>query len=102
MGIFSFFRSSPPARSADKAKERLQLLLALERKSSTGLDFLPQLQDDLIKVISKYVQIDNDKVSIGVERGTDYSVLDINIELPSQSEVKPARRPLTPSPAPAT
>ncbi len=83
MGIFSFFRTSPPQRSADQAKERLQVLLALERSSGNKPSFLPQLQDDIMKVISKYVQIDNDKVLIEVERGPDVSMLDINIELPS-------------------
>jgi cell division topological specificity factor len=94
VGIFSFFRTSPPQRSADKAKERLQVLLALERNSSSVPSFLPELQDDILKVISKYVQIDNDKVLIEVERGPDVSMLDINIELPSASEVKRAKRPV--------
>ena len=39
VGIFSFFRSSPPQRSADQAKERLQVLLALERSSSNAPSF---------------------------------------------------------------
>jgi cell division topological specificity factor len=98
VGIFSFFRSSPPQRSADQAKERLQVLLALERSSSNAPSFLPQLQDDILKVIAKYIQIDNDKVLIEVERGPDVSMLDINIELPAAMEAKrpkaPARRRL--------
>jgi len=70
VGIFSFFRSSPPQqRSAEQAKERLQVLLALERSASNAPSFLPQLQDDILKVIAKYIQIDNDKVLIEVERG---------------------------------
>lgn len=88
MGIFSFFRTSPPQRSADQAKERLQVLLALERNSSSAPSFLPQLQDDIMKVIAKYIQLDNDKVLIEVERGPDVSMLDINIELPATSETK--------------
>jgi cell division topological specificity factor len=88
VGIFSFFRTSPPERSADRAKERLQVLLALERKPGNGLSFLPQLQEDIIKVISKYVPIDNDKVMIEVERGMDVSMLDINIELPATVDKK--------------
>lgn len=93
VGIFSFFRTSPPQRSADQAKERLQVLLALERNSNNAPSFLPQLQDDIIKVIAKYVQVDNDKVLIEVERGPDVSMLDINIELPAASEVKRAKAP---------
>jgi len=98
VGIFSFFRTSPPQRSADQAKERLQVLLALERNSGEAPSFLPQLQDDIIKVIAKYVQVENDKVLIEVERGPDVSMLDINIELPASTAAKrpkaPARRRL--------
>ena len=36
-----------------------------------------------MQAIRKYVEIDNDKVSIEVERGPQVSVLDINIELPT-------------------
>ncbi|MGI9436150.1 MAG: cell division topological specificity factor MinE [Geminicoccaceae bacterium] len=92
VGIFSFFRTSPAERSADQAKERLQVLLALERNSSSAPSFLPQLQDDIMKVIAKYIQIDNDKVLIEVERGPDVSMLDINIELPSATESRRTKK----------
>ena len=80
--LFGFFRTPTP-RSADTAKERLQILLALERSGSAWPNFLPQLQEDVMQAIRKYVEIDNDKVSIEVERGPQVSVLDINIELPT-------------------
>ena len=80
--LFGFFRAPPP-RTADTAKERLQVLLALERSSSAWPNFLPQLQEDVMQAIKKYVEIDYDKVSIEVERGPQVSVLDINIELPA-------------------
>jgi cell division topological specificity factor len=81
--LFRFFRAAPP-RTADTARERLQVLLALERSSGSGWpNFLPQLQEDIMQVIKKYVEVDNDKVSIEVERGPVVSMLDINIELPA-------------------
>jgi cell division topological specificity factor len=80
--LFGFFRSPAP-RSAETAKERLQVLLALERSGGAWPNFLPQLQEDVMQAIRKYVEIDNDKVSIEVERGPQVSVLDINIELPT-------------------
>ncbi len=85
VGIFNFFRAPRP-RSADRARERLQILLALERNPSRGLSFLPQLQEEIVGVIKKYVEIDNNKISIEVERGPDISMLDINIELPGSME----------------
>ena len=84
MKLLSMFRTAPPPRTADTAKERLQILLALERSSSSSWpDFLPQLQKDIMQVIKKYVEIDDDKVSIEVERGPEVSTLDINVELPA-------------------
>ncbi len=81
MQLLSFFRASPP-RTADTAKERLQVLLALERSSTSSWpNFLPQLQRDIMQVIKKYVEIDDDKVSIEFERGPEVSMLDINVEL---------------------
>jgi cell division topological specificity factor len=81
--LLSLFRAAPP-RTADTAKERLQILLALERGSgSSWPNFLPQLQKDIMQVIKKYVEIDDDKVSIEVERGPEVSMLDINVELPA-------------------
>lgn len=85
VGIFNFFRAPRP-RSADHAKERLQVLLAIERNNNRGLSFLPQLQEEIVGVIKKYVEIDNNKISIEVERGQDISMLDINIELPASME----------------
>jgi cell division topological specificity factor len=87
--LFGFFRAPPP-RTADTAKERLQVLLALERSGSAWPNFLPQLQEDVMQAIKKYVEIDNDKVSIEVERGPLVSVLDINIELPAMAAASAA------------
>lgn len=80
----NFFRPSP-TRTADTAKERLQVLLALERRSSSGPNFLPQLQDEILQVIKKYVEVDNDKVTVEVDRRPEVSMLGINIELPTSA-----------------
>lgn len=87
--LLDLFRS-PAARTADTAKERLQVVLALERSKTAGPSFLPQLQEELLLVIKKYVDIDNENVSIELERGPEFSMLDINIALPVAP--KPSRR----------
>jgi cell division topological specificity factor len=87
--LLDLFRAPAP-RTADTAKERLQVVLALERTASSGPSFLPQLQEELLQVIKKYVDIDNENVSIELERGPEISMLDINIELPAAP--KPSRR----------
>lgn len=87
--LLDLFRSPAPA-TADTAKERLQVVLALERNANSGPSFLPQLQEEILQVIKKYVDIDNENVSIELERGPEISMLDINIELPAAP--KPSRR----------
>ncbi len=89
MRIFDFFRSSPPPPSpAKQAKERLQIVMAHERGGRCGPDFLPSLQRELLAVIGKYVDIDANKVEVKLDRGSDVSTLEVNVELPTP--LKPA------------
>ena len=53
-------------RSADSAKERLQLVLIHDRTDLTPAE-LDSLRDDLIATISRHVSIDEDAVQIDVE-----------------------------------
>lgn len=54
-------------RSAENAKERLQLVLIHDRTDLTPAE-LDALKDDLLAAISRYVEIDPQAVRIGVER----------------------------------
>ena len=51
-------------KTASVAKERLQIILAHERsgRSAHQPDYLPDLQRDLIAVLSKYVRINPDDI----------------------------------------
>jgi cell division topological specificity factor len=89
MGIFSFFRSRNDGTTAKVAKDRLQVLIAHERSSRDGPDFLPMLRQDIMDVIRKYVPIGDDSVSVNVEQQDACDVLELNITLPEQ-EVKKA------------
>lgn len=78
-----FFRPRRTA-TAQQAKDRLQILLAHERRGGSGApDYLPQLQSDIIEVIKKYVKVEARDVDIRMERGDEISCLEINVELPS-------------------
>jgi cell division topological specificity factor len=62
--MFNFFKKD---RSAESAKERLQLVLVHDRTDlSPGQ--LEALKDDLLKAISNYIDIDPEAVQIGLER----------------------------------
>ncbi|GJM07194.1 MAG: cell division topological specificity factor [marine bacterium B5-7] len=71
--------------TASLARERLKIIVAHQRHStSTEEDFIPKLQQELIDVISKYVEIDREQVKVGLERDGEHSVLELNITLPEQ------------------
>jgi cell division topological specificity factor len=54
-------------KSATSAKERLQLVLVHDRTDLTPAQ-LESLKDELLKAISKYIEIDPEAVQIGLER----------------------------------
>ncbi len=62
--MMNFF--SRKRRSAENAKERLQLVLIHDRTNLTPAE-LEALKDDLIATISRHVSIDPEAVQIGVE-----------------------------------
>ncbi len=84
MGILDYFRTPKP-KTAQVAKERLQILIAHERIDRNGPDFLPQLRNDIMSVIRKYVPIDDKDVNVHLERVNDCEVLELNIALPDRS-----------------
>ena len=70
-------------KTAEIAKNRLSLLIAHERAGdSPRADFLPDLQRELIAVISKYVAISPDDIKVNLERQDNFDVLEVKIELP--------------------
>ena len=82
MSLFSLIFGEKP-KSASVAKERLQLIIAHERtETNTAPNFLPDLQRDLVQVISKYVKINPDDIKVQLEKQGNYEVLEVNIVLP--------------------
>lgn len=81
MSIFDFLRSSQ-RKSAATAKERLQIIMAHERANRSSPDYLPLMQKEILAVIAKYVDISEDKVAVKLDRGSDFSTLEVEIELP--------------------
>ena len=83
MASFLSFLLGEKKQTASVAKERLQIILALERSSGSHQpDYLPALQRDLIAVISKYININPDDIKVNLERQDNLDVLEVKIELP--------------------
>jgi len=83
MSFLSFFVGEKK-KSANVAKERLQIILAHERsgRSASSPDYLPALQRELVAVISKYIAINADDLKVSLERQDNFEVLEVKIELP--------------------
>jgi cell division topological specificity factor len=81
---FLSFLLGEKKKTASVAKERLQIILAHERGGRGGSrpDYLPQLQAELVAVISKYVSIRADDIKVHLERQDNLDVLEVKIELP--------------------
>lgn len=80
MSLLSLFKRKN--ETAKTAKERLQIVIAHERVRRNAPDFLPDLQRDIVEVISKYVNIDPGSVQVNLEQDGDCAVLDVNVTLP--------------------
>lgn len=87
MSFLSFFLGQQKKKTATVAKERLQIILAHERAagSDSKLDYLPELQRELLEVIGKYIRIDPADIKVHVERKDDLEVLEVKIELPEET-----------------
>ena len=87
MALLEFFRPSKKS-SASIAKERLQIIVAERRNAADGQpSYLPQLKQDIMEVIGKYVQISPEQVSVNLEqRDDDISVLELNVTLPEEDK----------------
>ncbi len=93
MRFLDFFRSSPKeAATAPVAKERLQVIVAHQRRQKNAPQYLPRLQQDILKVIRRYAKVADDAVDIQVERSNGYEVLELNITLPDEGVHLPVQR----------
>jgi cell division topological specificity factor len=88
MGILDYFRKAPKDKhTANKAKERLQIIVAHQRANRPSVDFLPRLKEDILKVISKYVEISEEQIQIHLDtKEQNCSVLELNVTLPDNSK----------------
>lgn len=87
MSLLEFFR--PQKKNVCKSGERALTNHRAERRSQNdpAPSYLPQLKEDILKVISKYVDIDPNMVDLTFEhKDDDISVLELNVKLPDDEK----------------
>lgn len=93
MDFFSFFKPKSPSK--DVAKDRLKLVLVHDR-ANCSTSVLEMLKTDIIKVISNYMEIDEEELDIQItqtasdeDSGRNVPVLYANIPIKSMRKVSP-------------
>jgi len=84
MNVFNLFRRSA---TAPVARERLQILLAHERKTRGQPDLLNILREEILAVVAKHISLEPDKVQVRMDRGDPVSTLEVDIEIPNQLDL---------------
>ena len=78
--------------TAAVAKERLQIILAHERATldndgdNKTPEWLPDLQQELLAVIAKYIKIDQEALTVNLEKRDNLELLEINVTLPEKEQ----------------
>ena len=88
MGILDYFRKEKK-KTATQAKDRLQIIVAHQRSGNQkDADYLPKLKEELLKVISKYVDIEPDQIKVQLDTNDDNCpILELNVALPEHSKL---------------
>jgi len=66
--------------SADRAKERLKLVLAHER-TSTNFPFMDDLRRDMIAVIQKYLKVEDINIKTEQSRELNIDLLEVEVSV---------------------
>lgn len=85
MKLLDFLRGERK-KTASVAKERLQIIVAHQRGQRGQPDYMPMLERELLEVIRRYVEVDQDAINITLDRDADCSVLELNVMLPNQDD----------------
>lgn len=88
MTLFNLFKRR--SNSAPVARERLQVLLAYERNNRNQPDLVAVLREEIMAVIAKHVQVEQDDVKVTMDRGKTTSTLEIDIHIPNAGAIRAA------------
>ncbi len=82
MALHNIFGRDKTPNSAKVAKERLKVIVAHERNARKAPSYLPALQNEILDVIRKYVEIEQDQLQVDINDDGNCSVLEVNVNLP--------------------
>lgn len=99
---FNLSEDKAPHTSKQAARERLKLALTYDR-ASIGYNALEQLRDEIIEVIARHLDLDQEDITIQLDRTMDQDKLIASIPLRintrSHGPTSPATMKAMPSPS---
>jgi cell division topological specificity factor len=76
------FKKEKNQKAASSAKDRLTFVLRHDRQNRDSPDFVPQLRQEIIEVIKKYVPIfSEEQVKVDVSSKDSTSIMEVSISL---------------------
>jgi len=77
----NFFQKDS-CQSADVARERLKVMISQDRMQRNQPDFLPRLQRELVEVIRRYTQSEQDEIQVSYHSLPQRSQIELNVSWP--------------------
>lgn len=92
-GIFNALKKNKESTSADIAKDRLQIVIASNRQSDK-MPYLRALEEEIMQVIKKYIQVDecDMEVKVDTDKDTGLEVLEVNVSLPDGEDLNISKK----------
>lgn len=92
-GIFNALKKNKETTSADIAKDRLQIVIASNRQSDK-MPYLRALEEEIMQVIKKYIQVDecDMEVRVDTDKDTGLEVLEVNVSLPDGEDLNISKK----------
>ena len=84
MSILDIFKNDKDKNPAEKAKERLKIIISHQRNSAAINNLLPKMQKDIVSVVEKYIEgIAEEQIDIKLQQKESSSILELNVVLPA-------------------
>jgi cell division topological specificity factor len=80
VNLFEKWFGKTDESSAEKAKERLRLVLAHER-TTTSFPFMDDLRRDMIEVIQKYMDVEDISIKKDQNRNINMDLLEVEVSV---------------------
>jgi len=67
-------------KSGEVAKKRMQIVLLHDRLSISP-EMLESIKNDILQVLSRYMEIDDRTIKVSIEKGENYAALVYNVQV---------------------